>query len=164
MVKFIIQLLISWVERRSKTILITGTAGPDDVYLVRYPVLKTSWMNIYIHRFLRSDRDDLHDHPWHFLTYLVSGAYKEWKYNPKTGQDEITFRTENHKRLVFRKAKDQHRVEVFEDLKIEDKEKAPLTLFISGPIIRDWGFIREEKRGHLRHRKWVYWKTYLGIK
>lgn len=159
MINSIVQLLIRWVEKRGKTIYITGTADSSDVYLVRYPVLKSRWMNIYIHQFLRSDRDDLHDHPWHFMTYLVKGSYIEWKYHK--GRDTITFRNENANRLIFRKATDQHRIEVQEKLLVSERHKAPLTLFISGPILREWGFVKEEKRGHLRHRKWIHRKTYL---
>lgn len=162
MIESIVRLLMKWCERRGKVVHICGTADSSDVYLVRYLVLKSKWMNIYIHEFLRSDRDDLHDHPWHFMTYLVKGSYIEWKYNERTGRDAITFRTEKSNRLVFRKATDQHRVEVREKLLVSERHKAPLTLFVSGPIMREWGFIREMKRGSLRYRKWIHWKTYLG--
>ena len=158
-----IDFLMKWCERRGKVVNITGTAGDGDTYMIRYIVLKNRFCNIYIHQFLRSDRDDLHDHPWHFMTYLVRGAYKEWKYNKKTGRDDITFRSVKYNRLVFRKATDQHRVEVYHDLKQHEKDKAALTLFISGPILREWGFIKEVNRGPLRYRSWIHWRKYLGV-
>ena len=33
--------------------------------------------NIFIHKFLKSDPDDLHDHPWAFRTLILKGGYWE---------------------------------------------------------------------------------------
>lgn len=179
--------LMKWAEKRGRVFKITGTAGPDDVYLIRYYIIKSRWFNFFVHQFLRSDRDDLHDHPWDFCTYLVSGAYTENKYNPKTGQVEATRRENilhgmcNANRLVFRKATDQHQVVVDRDLKEYQKDLAATTLFFSGPTKREWGFIKEEEivgverimaeiegdmfRGTPRTHKrvWVKWTKYLGL-
>ena len=157
---------MNWCERNGRIFKITGTAGPDDVYLIRYYVIKSKYFNFFVHQFLRSDRDDLHDHPWDFCTYLVSGAYKERKYNQKTGKvDEIVrYNKEDADMIssdglgnvkhtpiplkkntfVFRKATDQHQVLVFRDLKESQKDQAATTLFFSGPTKREWGFIKEE--------------------
>lgn len=174
--------LMKWCEKRGRVFKITGTAGPDDVYLIRYYVVRSQYFNFFIHQFLRSDRDDLHDHPWDFCTYLVSGAYIEKKYNPITKEVETTERknyvnewslepaTVRQNTLVFRKATDQHQVLVHFDLKESEKDQAPTTLFFSGPTKREWGFIRESGAVAVNGkvikpptRTWVKWTTYLGL-
>lgn len=35
--------------------------------------------NVFLHRFLKSDSDDLHDHPWPFATLILKGGYWEWR-------------------------------------------------------------------------------------
>lgn len=90
--------LMAYCTRKGRVFMITGTAGPEDVYLIRYYVIRSRFFNFFIHQFLRSDRDDLHDHPWNFCTYLVRGAYTENKFNPETGKVEAT-RRENTKQV-----------------------------------------------------------------
>lgn len=186
----LIEFLMSWCEKRGKVLNITGTAGPDDVYLIRYILARNKWFSIYIHQFLRSDRDDLHDHPWHFFSYLVRGSYKELRWNPKTKEIDVTYR-QNYKNyrlpnghiynaidkiFVFRKATDQHQVIIDEDFKVSEKDRAPLTLFFGGPVIREWGFIKEvelpKENGSFmnddgswtqRSRNWIPWREYLGL-
>ena len=47
----------------------------NEPYLERYYIFlkdrKTFPFNIFIHRFLKSDPDDLHDHPWEFRTIIL---------------------------------------------------------------------------------------------
>lgn len=151
-------LLMSWAVKNNRVFKITGTAGPDDVYLIRYYIVRSKMFCFYIHQFLRSDRDDLHDHPWNFCTYLVNGAYTENKFNPQTGQVEQTRRENNGNKLntfVIRKATDLHQVVVDKDLKEYQKDQAALTLFFSGPVRREWGFVKEGQ--------WIDWRTYLGL-
>lgn len=164
MLIFLTELLMKWCEKSGRIFKITGTAGPDDVYLIRYYVIKSKYFNFFIHQFLRSDRDDLHDHPWNFCTYLLRGSYTENKLNQETGEMEQTWRAnypdcgwgeEKSNLLVFRKATDLHQVVVDEDLKEDNKHLAALTLFFSGPTIREWGFIKDGE--------WVNWKEYLGL-
>ena len=163
-----VEFLMRWCEKRGRVLKITGTAGPDDVYLIRYFLVRSRWMNIYIHQFLRSDRDDLHDHPWHFITYLVRGMYVEAKWDEgyqqvfRTRRANLPALKENV--LVFRKATDQHQVIVGQALKEANKEHAPLTLFISGPKIREWGFVKMNRHsnGH-KWREWTPWREYLGL-
>jgi len=35
--------------------------------------------NVFLHKFLKSDPDDVHDHPWPFLTIILRGGYYEWR-------------------------------------------------------------------------------------
>lgn len=180
--------LMAYCVKKNRVFMITGTSGPEDVYLIRYYVVRSKYFNFFIHQFLRSDRDDLHDHPWNFCTYLVRGAYTEKKLNPATGQIESTrrinkrslysyssvvtgkdskgydiveSRNERYNELkenvfVFRKATDAHQVVVDRDLKLAERDQAALTLFFSGPTIREWGFLKDNTR-------WTPWRNYLGL-
>lgn len=54
----------------------------DDPYLERiYLLLKnreTCKFNIFLHKFIKGDNDDIHDHPWGFFHIILSGGY--WEY------------------------------------------------------------------------------------
>lgn len=174
--------LMAWCLRTNRVLHITGTGGPDDIYLVRYYVFKSEYFNIFIHQFLRSDRDDMHDHPWHFATYLVRGAYTEVKWDEKAKRESWTRRFNypkdgphcdvgSYNGLVFRKATDQHKVLVDQTNTYETRHKAPLTVCVTGPLIREWGFVKTLADGistngvavKWNSRKWVPWREYLGL-
>lgn len=180
LIELITEKLMAWCERRGAIFKITGTSGPDDVYLIRYFVIRSKYFNFFIHQFLRSDRDDLHDHPWHFCTYLVRGAYTEKKCNPATKSvdtvrrfsggnslvfvrdygsraqlmDKVLFEPPQN-RFVFRKATDQHQVLTDHSYLPSEKKFAPLTLCFTGPTFREWGFIK--------NGEWIKWTKYLGL-
>lgn len=158
----LMKILMYLCEKTGRVFKITGTAGPDDVYLIRYYLVRSRFCNVFIHQFLRSDRDDLHDHPWNFCTYLVKGSYTEQRREfDGIGdyKDVPTVRTNESgvKRNVFvtRKATDLHRVVVDRELKYSEKDQAALTFFMSGPFKRDWGFVRNDI--------WVDWRVYLNL-
>ena len=50
----------------------------NEPYLERFYIFlkdrKTFPFNVFIHRFLKSDPDDLHDHPWNFRTIILYGV------------------------------------------------------------------------------------------
>jgi hypothetical protein len=52
-------------------------------YLERYYVFlkdrKRFPFNIFVHKFLKSDPDDVHDHPWPYATLILKGGYWEWR-------------------------------------------------------------------------------------
>lgn len=183
----IIQMLMDFCERRGRVLEITGRDDKDDVYLIRYYLVRSKYFNIFIHQFLRSDRDDLHDHPWDFCTYLVRGSYVERKWNEKKGEVERFTRTNTpalvwgdvngwhegrerikYRTFVFRRATDQHQVLVDQELKRDQKHLAPLTICVTGPQRREWGFIKEatassDGRDPYLIRTWVDWREYLGL-
>jgi len=168
-IEFITKSLIKWCERTGRTLHITGTGGPDDVYLVRYYVFQSNRFNVFIHRFMRSDRDDLHDHPWDFATYLVSGAYteKRWDhkeqdvvYTHRLNLEDVGYGPEKMNRLVFRKAEDQHMVMTDREYAMSEIEQAPLTICVTGRTRREWGFVSES---NCQGRTWIPWRRYLGL-
>jgi hypothetical protein len=161
---------------RLRILEITGNANfVGDIYLIRYYVFKSKLFNIFIHRFMRSDRDDLHDHPWDFVTYLVKGGYAEVRWNPKTNAEDRILRsnrpTSRENTFVYRRATDQHKVMVDRTFMYHERHKAPLTICITGRTKREWGFIRTWNDGIavngkvLVHntREWVPWRKYLGL-
>lgn len=180
----LVNFLIWICEKTGRVLTINGTAGEEDVYLIRYYIVRSRFFNIFIHRFLRSDHDDLHDHPWNFCTYVVQGAYTEKRWNEKTKTVESTrrcnftdnkFGEDNQNTFVFRKATDQHQVLVDASRTLSERKSAPLTICITGPVIRDWGFIKIEPligaeyflyTGNLQNptkRVWIDWRVYLGL-
>lgn len=103
-----------------------------------------------VHEILRSDKDrDLHDHPFDYITLIMEGGYFEeqpkyadWPAGPRIS----TWRGEGS--LLSRRAEDPHR------LIIPEGSRA-VTLFMTSPRRRDWGFYT--KGG------WVHWRNYLNI-
>jgi hypothetical protein len=86
--------------------------------------------SIYIHRWLRSDPDDLHDHPWDFCSVILTVGY--WEITP----DGSFYRPPGS--VVIRKAEERHRVQIDPD------KPNPISLFITGAERRAWGFHTEE--------------------
>lgn len=160
--------LAEWCEKRGKIFKITGGPANETVYLVRYIVLKSKWCCIYIHRFMRSDADDPHDHPWNFFTYVISGGYTEKYYKTdvamrllKDGRS-LWAATSNIRKpgsLAYRKATDIHQVVLDRSYDMDEIEQAPFTLCVMGPRLRHWGFWPLEKKG----TQWVDWRQYLDI-
>ena len=108
----------------------------DEPYLERYYLFGAFGWHAYLHRFVDSDPDrGLHDHPWNRAVSLVlSGGYDEQR--PSTGDvDHIFVRKIRPFRLNFLRGEDFHRVILRDGL-------PAWTLFIHGPRVKGWGFLR----------------------
>ena len=104
--------------------------GPATPYVMRWWVIpRNRFFNIYLHKFLRSDDDRaLHDHPWINLSILLQGEYCEHSIAAGGVEHAVTRRAGDMK---FRLPGTAHRIEI----------GSPCwTLFITGPVIRNWGF------------------------
>ena len=104
--------------------------------------------NVFLHKFLKSDPDDVHDHPWPYATVILKGGYWEWiphfdTVGRKTGEYQV-WRGPGHFRIS--KANSFHRIEL-------DPDITAWTLFMPGRKCRDWGFMVKNK--------WVQWEQYL---
>ena len=104
--------------------------------------------NIFLHKFLKSDPDDVHDHPWPYATLILKGGYWEWiphfdTVGRKTGEYQV-WRGPGHFRIS--KANSFHRIEL-------DPDITAWTLFMPGPKQRDWGFLVKNQ--------WIQWEQYL---
>ena len=102
----------------------------NEPYLTRYYLFlkDRKWFpfNIFLHNFHKSDPDDLHDHPWPFVTVILRGGY--WEHTPK-GKFWRGAGTVN-----WAGSKSLHRVELVPNVDT-------WTLFIPGPTVREWGVI-----------------------
>lgn len=83
------------------------------------------WWNVYLHRFRHDDEDRaLHDHPWASMSILLAGVLIEHR---RRGARMILPWLP-----TFRGAREPHRLEV--------PTGCALTLFFTGPRVREWGF------------------------
>ena len=97
--------------------------------------------NIFLHKFLKSDPDDLHDHPWGYFTLILRGGY--WEYTP-TGKH---WRGPGHFRVC--NSESLHRIEV-------EPGVHAWSLFIPFAKTREWGFIKNYK--WIPHYKYLKYK------
>ncbi len=59
--------------------IITRSGDVDQTpYLERTFLMITPWFRVMWHKFLISDDDCLHDHPWPFLSFIIRRGYYEW--------------------------------------------------------------------------------------
>lgn len=134
-----IEELQSWAKQ------LMDSRDPDiiigDNYLRRWWVIpRNPFYNIYLHEINNSDDDRaLHDHPWENQSFLIRGRYLE--HTPE-GSFE---RTEGS--YIKRPATAMHRLEVYPG------ETGVISLFTTGPIVREWGF--DCPKG------WVPWEEFL---
>lgn len=178
LMNWIVPKLARWCERHGRVLRITGRQGPDDVYLVRYFLFRSKPFSVYIHRFLRADQDDPHDHPFDFITYVVSGSYEEIQFvRCRDGRGRLLLgeRTETRSRgsSAYRSATTIHRV-VVPDRTTAQIDEAPLTVVIRGRWLRPWNFYRLSHRmtgpskvpgvpGPFWRAKQVVWHEYLNV-
>lgn len=106
---------------------------PDFVlpgYLLRWHLVRTRWGSLYVHRIIGSDDDRaLHDHRSWNVSVLLAGEYCE---HLQAGEKHVRSAGD----VVARRAITPHRLELRDGLHA-------LTLFITGPHQRDWGFVTE---------------------
>ncbi|KWX20442.1 hypothetical protein AFM11_30115 [Mycolicibacterium wolinskyi] len=120
-----------WLEvllRRQPHQIIDNHGAP---YLQRwYLIPRNRLCNIYLHRFVASDDPTCHDHPWAFASVILRGGYTEIQ------PDRITVRRAGS--FAVRRA--QHRHSVRLPRTADGREIPCLTVIITGPRVRNWGF------------------------
>lgn len=106
--------------------------GVDNPYMLRWWVIpRNRWFNIYLHHILRDDDDRaLHDHPWVNVSIVLKGGYFE-----VMGPGITKWRGRGS--IVFRRPTAAHRLVV----KHVDGKGDCWSLFITGPRVREWGFL-----------------------
>lgn len=113
------------------------TIAPDGKpYIYRWYVTpRSTEANVYLHVQVASDPErPLHDHPWDNQSVILSGGYIEIvgnKLNPAF-QGFMLVRKKGD--VVQRKAHWSHR------LLLPRHHPYAMTLFTTGPVVRDWGF------------------------
>lgn len=137
--------LANWCAWRGRVRIIYDHLDPNLPYLIRfYPLFKDRpwWIpfNLFLHQVLKNDEGGLHDHPWWYLTLVLSGGY--WEHTP-TGR-----RWHGPGSILLRKSTSFHKLEL-------NNGQPCWTLFLCGPSRRVWGFINE-------HNEWEPWTSYVG--
>lgn len=132
-----------YMESRRPDLIIGGEAEP---YLFRWYIIpRNPVFNIYLHRIVRSDDDRaLHDHPWLNCSILIDGHYLEHRIR-NGGIHTRTMRQEGA--IIFRGPRTAHRLEIV--------DQPAVTLFITGPRLRSWGF-------HCPEAGWVDWRDFTA--
>ncbi len=123
--------------------------GREDPYLLRWYVIpRNRFFNIYLHEMYRSDDDRaLHDHPWFWASFILRSYYTE-----RSILAGGRFRDRDYfaGSLRFHGPRYAHRLMMpGHSSRATDR---PLTLFITGPRLRDWGFHCE--------RGWRHWRDF----
>ena len=125
----------------------------NEPYLERYYLFlkdrKRFPFNVFLHKFLKSDPDDVHDHPWSYFTLILKGGYYEWTPQFDAAGKKIGEMARwcgpGHFRICS--AGSFHRIEL-------DPSVECWTVFMPGPQKREWGFLT---RG-----KWIQHEEYLN--
>ena len=124
----------------------------DEPYLERYYVFlkdrETFPFNAFVHKFLKSDPDDVHDHPWPYATLILKGGYWEWRptFDAEGRKNGEVSRWCGAGSFRTAQANTYHRIEL-------DPAITCWTLFMPGRKQRDWGFLVKNK--------WIQWEQYL---
>ena len=110
--------------------------APDgEPYLYRWHVIpRNPHGNVYFHIQVRSDPErPLHDHPWDNTSGILAGIYHElMDMTPSRGVPVWYARRRGH--VIFREAHWAHR------LTLPPDTPYTMTLFTTGPKIREWGY------------------------
>lgn len=128
--------------------------APDGVpYLYRWAVFREDKSAvIYFHVQVKSDPErPLHDHPWDNTSIILSGGYNELLSTNPAGKIYDVQEFERKKGdMVFRKAEHSHRLILPEGIPYA------MTLFITGPERKQWGFWTEPPNGRPAERNWKW--------
>jgi len=143
---------LNWLDSKGRKRVIMDRVD-NEPYLERYyPLFNTrqhTGFNIYIHKFLKGDPDDVHDHPWSYATFILAGGYYEWVPVFNTLGEKINeiryWRGPGHFRIC--RPDSYHRVELKPGV-------TAWTVFMPGPHKRQWGFLVDNK--------WIHNDNYLA--
>ena len=94
--------------------------------------------NVYLHKIVLSDEPTLHDHPWNWSTFIISGGYYEHTPEGTLWRPPGTLKTHSSTDLHWLELKDN---------------KPCWTLFWHGRKRRTWGFQTENG--------WTDYRTFL---
>jgi hypothetical protein len=149
-----IQKFLKWLDAIGRKRIVMDRTS-NEPYLERYYVFLKDRerfpFNVFVHKFLKSDPDDVHDHPWPYATLILKGGYYEWTPQFDENGNKINEVAKWCSAGSFRwaGANTYHRVEL-------DPEVECWTLFMPGIKQRDWGFLVKNQ--------WVQWEQYLATR
>ena len=136
----LIERWIRWMEVRGSHRSISRDGTP---YMERYFLLRLGPFALFLHHFIDSDLDDVHDHPWPWARLIIKGSYREHHHD---GTSTVCPRWS----FIFRAARELHWVELVETH--PGFRNDVWTLFVHGRRVRQWGFIDAGKWAPFRYR------------
>ena len=107
-------------------------------YLQRWALLERDPLaNLYLHHMIGPDEQILHNHPWPFRSYILSGGYVSLHCDGerKRPVERRSFKTGDVYSMGIAGYGDE------EFHYIERVEPGTWTLVVVGPTVRDWGFL-----------------------
>jgi hypothetical protein len=139
-----------WFSKR----VIPSCHAANGPLLTRYHLIATRLFGVYLHHLHVSDEDRaLHDHPWSFVTVLLSSGYWEWtqeRESAYTGELRVVGRAVLRRSwrprfsVLCRPAEWAHRLELV---------RPTWTLVFRWRVRRHWGFFTARDG-------WVPWRDY----
>lgn len=120
-------------------------------YLRRWHIIpRNPLFNVYLHEFSGSDDDRaLHDHPWWSCSIILDGWYIEHVPKHKHSYPDTTIAAfRDTGAITCRRAQAAHRIQIL--------HTQAITLFITGPRRREWGF-------YCKHG-WRHWRKFTDPK
>jgi hypothetical protein len=143
--------ILNWLDSKGRKRIIMDRVC-NEPYLERYYLFlkdrENFPFNVFLHKFLKGDPDDVHDHPWSYATFILKGGYYEWV--PGFNEDGIKtcevrhWRGPGHFRIC--RPNSYHRIELHPGV-------TAWTLFMPLRKVREWGF--------LVNNKWIHNEQYL---
>lgn len=125
------------------------------LYMGRYVLFESRWLSARIHHIASADLDrDMHDHPWDFVSILLSGGYLEQQplmfHRPEFTEDHTEVRRGRWRAapsIARRRATDRHLISFV--------QPNTWSLFIYGPSRQWWGFYTRTGK--------IHWKDYCSV-
>jgi hypothetical protein len=109
-------------------------------YMIRYAFPRVGPVRMCLHVFHRSDADDLHDHPWPFVSVILWRGYFE-----QCAGDRLKRKWPGM--ILIRPATHAHRVQLVDG-------KRAVSLVFMGRRVREWGFFTRQG--------WKLWTKYFA--
>lgn len=132
--------ILLWLADRLASERFEITRSADNTpYLTRWTLFgrrfQGSGYAIFLHRFQRSDADEMHDHPWPFVSIVLAGGYNEKTPAPgwKNGDGPTRQRWYGPGRILVRPAEWVHSVLI-------PAGRESWTLILRGRKKKSWGF------------------------
>lgn len=150
---FITRLLLRFAKPYSKGHLFHADGS---AYMERFTLFETRWLSARIHHIVSPDWDrDMHDHPWDFVSVILSGGYIEERPTPsfhkpqwlEDGSESRRGRYRASPSIALRHATDRHLISYV--------EPETWTLFVYGPLRQWWGFYTRAGK--------IYWRDYPSV-
>lgn len=123
------------------------------LYMARFQLAQRCGFVLRLHHIATHDLDrHLHDHPWNFLSIVLTGCYIEFR--PATIKpcfdgdvETVTARHRMPGSIAFRRSTDRHRIAFVRD--------QTWTLFLTWPRVQWWGFYTPAGK--------IYWRHYPSV-